>query len=106
MNTVGKAIKLLRHQKGWTQQHTANQLAISVPAFSKIETGITDINLSRLKQISALFDLKVVQLLSYPDVEGFKENIDELKAIQQKLQQRDVEILQLQKKLIQLYDQL
>lgn len=106
MNIVGKTIRLLRHQKGWSQQDTANRLAISVPAFSKIETGITDINLSRLKQIAALFDLKVVQLLSYSDAEGFKEDIDDLKVITQKLQQRDAEITQLQKKLIELYDQL
>ena len=52
MQTLGKKIRLLRHQKSWSQEDVAKQLGISIPAFSKIETGITDINLSRLEQIS------------------------------------------------------
>jgi transcriptional regulator with XRE-family HTH domain len=45
MKTLGKKIRLLRHQKGWSQEEVAKRLDISIPAFSKIETGITDINL-------------------------------------------------------------
>jgi len=40
MNTLGKKIRLLRHQKGWSQEDVAKRLDISIPAFSKIETGI------------------------------------------------------------------
>ena len=64
MQTLGKKIRLLRHQKSWSQEDVAKQLGISIPAFSKIETGITDINLSRLEQISKLFEMTVVQLLN------------------------------------------
>jgi transcriptional regulator with XRE-family HTH domain len=49
--SVGKNIRTLRHQRGWSQEDVANRLGISIPAFSKIETGVTDINLSRLEQI-------------------------------------------------------
>jgi transcriptional regulator with XRE-family HTH domain len=105
MNPLGKKIRLLRHQKGWNQQDAAKQLEISIPAFSKIETGITDINLSRLNQISKLFNLTVVQLLSSSDTEE-KEYVNEIDTITQKLQQRDNEIIELQKKVIDLYEQL
>lgn len=106
MNSLGKKIRLLRHQKGWSQQDVAKRLDISIPAFSKIETGITDINLSRLNQISKLFNLTVVQLLSYSDTEEIKEYVNEIVTITQKLQQRDDEIIELQKKVIDLYEQL
>jgi transcriptional regulator with XRE-family HTH domain len=51
MQDLGRKIKLMRQQNGWSQGDVAKRLDISVPAFSKIETGVTDINLSRLEQI-------------------------------------------------------
>lgn len=106
MSTLGKKIRLLRHQKGWSQEDVAKRLDISIPAFSKIETGITDVNLSRLNQISKLFNLTVVQLLSTSDSEEDKEYVNEVNALTQKLQQRDGEVIELQKKVIDLYEQL
>lgn len=106
MNTLGKKIRLLRHQKGWSQEDVAKRLDISIPAFSKIETGITDVNLSRLNQISKLFELSLVQLLSASDAEDDKEKLDVVNELSQKLQSREVEVLELQKKVIDLYEQL
>lgn len=106
INALGKKIRLLRHQKGWSQEDVAKRLDISIPAFSKIETGITDVNLSRLNQISKLFNLTVVQLLSTSDSEEDKEYVNEVNALTQKLQQRDTEVIELQKKVIDLYEQL
>ncbi|PUV21070.1 helix-turn-helix domain-containing protein [Sphingobacterium athyrii] len=106
MSTLGKRIRLLRHQKGWSQKDAATQLDISIPAFSKIEAGITDINLSRIIQISKLFNVSVLQLLSSSDTEEIKDYVNEIDAIKQKLQQRDDEIIELQKKVIDLYEQL
>lgn len=106
MDKLGKAIRLLRHQKGWHQGDVAKRLEISIPAFSKIETGITDLNISRLNQIARVFNLTTVQLLSYSETEEIKEHADEVKVISEKILQRDNEIIQLQKKLIQLYEQL
>lgn len=106
MNALGKKIRLLRHQKGWSQEDVAKRLDISIPAFSKIETGITDVNLSRLNQISKLFGLSLVQLLSTSDVDDEKDRVDELNELNRKLQLREVEIIDLQKKVIDLYEQL
>ncbi|MBP3943587.1 helix-turn-helix transcriptional regulator [Sphingobacteriaceae bacterium WQ 2009] len=106
MNALGKKIRLLRHQKGWSQEDVAKRLDISIPAFSKIETGITDVNLSRLNQISKLFGLSIVQLLSTSDSEEDKQCLTELTEINKKLQQREVEVIDLQKKVIDLYEQL
>ncbi|MFD1768918.1 helix-turn-helix domain-containing protein [Sphingobacterium suaedae] len=106
MNALGKKIRLLRHQKGWSQEDVAKRLDISIPAFSKIETGITDVNLSRLNQISKLFGLSLVQLLSTTDSEEEKQIQDEINELSKKLQTRETEVIELQKKVIDLYEQL
>ncbi|ERJ57529.1 helix-turn-helix domain-containing protein [Sphingobacterium paucimobilis] len=106
MNALGKKIRLLRHQKGWSQEDVAKRLDISIPAFSKIETGITDVNLSRLNQISKLFGLSLVQLLSTSDTDDDKDRIDEMNELGRKLQLREIEVIDLQKKVIDLYEQL
>ncbi len=106
MKTLGKKIRLLRHQRGWSQEDVAKRLDISIPAFSKIETGITDINLSRLEQISILFELTVVQLLTFNDAEQEQKYNSELDAVSKKLSDREAEVIDLQKKVIELYEEL
>ena len=63
MNELKNNIKKLRQDKGWSQSDVSKQLGISIPAYSKIETGITDINLSRLEQISRIFEVDAAELL-------------------------------------------
>ncbi len=106
MNTLGKKIRSLRHQKGWSQQDVAKRLEVSIPAFSKMETGVTDLNLSRLNQISRLFNLTVVQLLADSDLDEIKDYTKEINEMKQRLQKREEEIIDLQKKVINLYEQL
>ena len=106
MKTLGKKIRLLRHQKGWSQEEVAKRLDISIPAFSKIETGITDINLSRLEQIAVLFEMSVVQLLTYNEVEQDKQIASELENVNKKLMDRETEVIDLQKKVIELFEEL
>jgi len=106
MKTLGKKIRLLRHQRGWSQEDVAKRLDISIPAFSKIETGITDINLSRLEQISILFELTVVQLLTFNDAEQEQKYNSELDTVSKKLSDREAEVIDLQKKVIELYEEL
>jgi transcriptional regulator with XRE-family HTH domain len=106
MKTLGKKIRLLRHQKGWSQEDVAKRLDISIPAFSKIETGITDINLSRLEQIAILFEMPVVQLLTFSDLEQDQKFVSELETINKKLMDRETEVIGLQKKVIELFEEL
>ena len=106
MKALGKKIRLLRHQKGWSQEDVAKKLDISIPAFSKIETGITDINLSRLEQISILFDMTVVQLLTFSGSEQDQKFVNELETVNKKLINRKTEVIDLQKKVIELFEEL
>jgi transcriptional regulator with XRE-family HTH domain len=103
--SVGKSIRILRHQHGWSQEDIASRLGISIPAFSKIETGVTDVNLSRLEQIANIYEVSVVQLLTV-DNEQAEPAPSHLNVIQKKLTDRETEIAGLQRKVIELYEEL
>ena len=103
--SIGKSIRILRHQHGWSQEDVAKRLGISIPAFSKIETGVTDINLSRLEQIANIYEIDVVQLLSL-NMEEAEPEPSSLSILQKKLNDRESEIANLQRKVILLYEEL
>ncbi len=102
---VGQNIRTLRHQRGWSQEDVANRLGISIPAFSKIETGVTDINLSRLEQIANIYEVNIVNLLSL-EAEDPEPQQSSLNLAQKKIQDREAEIANLQRKVILLYEEL
>jgi transcriptional regulator with XRE-family HTH domain len=104
--SAGKNIRTLRHEHGWSQEDVANRLGISIPAFSKIETGVTDINLSRLEQIANIFEVSVVNLLSLEYTQEPSTQDLSLSIIQKKLVDREAEIANLQRKVILLYEEL
>jgi len=104
-NSVGKNIRTLRHQRGWSQEDVANRLGISIPAFSKIETGVTDVNLSRLEQIAGIFEVNVINLLSL-EAEEAEPQVSTLSIAQKKIVDREAEIANLQRKVIFLYEEL
>jgi len=103
--SVGKNIRTLRHQRGWSQEDVANRLGISIPAFSKIETGVTDINLSRLEQIANIYEVNVVNLLAL-EIEEVEPQVSNLSIAQKKILDRETEIANLQRKVILLYEEL
>src|ERR1700709_1558780 len=103
--SVGQNIRTIRHQRGWSQEDVANRLGISIPAFSKIETGVTDINLSRLEQIANIYEIDVVKILSM-DAEDVEQQPSNLSIVQKRLVDREAEIVNLQRKVILLYEEL
>lgn len=103
--SVGKNIRILRHQRNWSQEDVASRLGISIPAFSKIETGVTDINLSRLEQIANIYEISVVELLAL-DQKDEDPQFSNLSTAQKKLNDRELEIASLQRKVIELYEEL
>ncbi|MES2278208.1 MAG: helix-turn-helix transcriptional regulator [Bacteroidota bacterium] len=103
--SVGKNIRAVRHQHNWSQEDVANKLGISIPAFSKIETGITDINLSRLQQIADIFEMSLVQLLAFEEIQDEYQSTH-LTDAKKKLETCEGEIVELQRKVIGLYEEL
>lgn len=106
MNTIGKNIKTLRQKNNWSQSEVAKRLGISIPAFSKIETSITTINISRLNEIAAIFEVSTLDIMSKKGENPEMVNFEEINLLNAKLKQREEEIIKLQKKVIDLYEEL
>ena len=106
MNIIGKNIRQLRQRNGWSQGEVAKRLKISIPAFSKIETGITDINISRLDQIANLFEVSTLEIISKEGETQTTGNSDEITSLKGKLASQEEEIIKLQKKVIDLYEEI
>jgi len=102
-NVFGRILKSQRYKNHWSQSEFAQRLNISIPAYSKLETGITDPNLSRVGQIAGVLGLTVVDLVSE------NNNVDiltELRLAKASLDEKNREIARLQGKLISLYDEM
>lgn len=106
MNIIGTNIRLLRQRNGWSQGEAAKRLQISIPAFSKIENGITDINISRLDQIARLFEISSLQIMSKDADTTRGVSYMEMKNLRNKISVQDDEIINLQKKVIDLYEEI
>ena len=105
IKTVGNNIRELRIRSGWSLRVAARRLGISTSALSKIETGVTDINLSRLEQIANIYEVNVINLLSL-EIEEAEPQVSNLSIAQKKIMDRESEIANLQRKVILLYEEL
>lgn len=60
---VGHRIRKLRESKDLSQQNMAHELDIEISTYSKIERGITDPSIGRLKQIADILNVSVTDLI-------------------------------------------
>ncbi|HEX3386545.1 MAG TPA: helix-turn-helix transcriptional regulator [Mucilaginibacter sp.] len=103
MHLISKKLRLLRLERNWTQEDVARRLDISIPAYSKIEGGLTDVNLSRLEELAKVFDLSVIELLASEDQPPATR---ELETLNNRLADREKEVMDLQQKVIELFEKL
>ncbi|MGE9516166.1 MAG: helix-turn-helix domain-containing protein [Solitalea-like symbiont of Acarus siro] len=97
---IGKIIRNMRQKRGLSQQQIASKLGITAPAFSKIESGLTDVNFSRLTQIAQVFNVTVIELICYERKIDDDMDVEELGRLKVELAKNKAEIIDLQKKLI------
>ncbi|MFA7444555.1 MAG: helix-turn-helix transcriptional regulator [Flavobacteriaceae bacterium] len=64
-------IKQLRELKNFTQEYMAGQLGLSTRAYSKIETGETQLTVNRLNEISHILGITPVEVLGFDDKQVF-----------------------------------
>lgn len=60
---LSERIRLLRLSKNLSQQNMADELGLTVAAYSNIERGVTDITVSRLFQISDILGVTASSLI-------------------------------------------
>ncbi|WP_128547666.1 helix-turn-helix domain-containing protein [Larkinella soli] len=61
---IGAQIRILRQQKGYSQENMAEMLGLSTTAYGDIERGKTDLTIARLQQIATALGTTPAQLLS------------------------------------------
>lgn len=66
MKEINLKIKQLRELKSYTQEYMADKLNVSNSTYSRIETGMQDITISRLAEIATVLDVEAWELLA-PD---------------------------------------
>lgn len=64
MNPLALKIRKLREVYGYPQEYVAFQLGVSQAAYSKKETGRTELSLTVLQQVSSLYKINLVDLLN------------------------------------------
>ena len=58
-------LKNLRELKNLTQEHMAEQLGLTTRAYSKIESGETQLTINRLNEISAILGVDPIEALGF-----------------------------------------
>ena len=64
-------IKQIRELKNLTQDSVAVKLDLSTRAYSKIETGETQLTINRLNEIAAIFEIDPMEILGFDDKQVF-----------------------------------
>lgn len=64
MNPIALKIRKLREIHGYPQEYVAFQLGVSQAAYSKKETGRTELSLTVLQQVSTLYKISLMDLLN------------------------------------------
>ena len=68
INDIARNIKQIRELKSFTQEHMANELGISQPAYVKIEQGLTVLKIDRLQKIADILEVDISTLLNTTNI--------------------------------------
>ena len=63
MNNTALKIRKRRNELDYSQEYMASQIGISQPAYAKLESGDTKINIKRLEKIAAILAIDMIDLL-------------------------------------------
>ncbi|MFO0494356.1 MAG: helix-turn-helix domain-containing protein [Flavobacteriia bacterium] len=64
-------IKQIRELKNFTQEHVATHLGLTIRAYSKIESGETQLTINRLNEISRILGVEPMEVLGLDDKQVF-----------------------------------
>lgn len=64
-------IKQIRELKNFTQEHVATHLGLTTRAYSKIESGETQLTINRLNEISSILGVEPMKVLGFDEKQVF-----------------------------------
>jgi transcriptional regulator with XRE-family HTH domain len=68
LKKIGDKIRVLRTEKGYSQETLAEQLNISPSGLAKIERGESDITFKKLEKIATFFELNILEILNLASI--------------------------------------
>lgn len=68
LKKIGNKIRVLRTEKGYSQETLAEQLNISPSGLAKIERRESDITFKKLEKIATFFELNILDILNLASV--------------------------------------
>lgn len=74
MNKIGEKIKKIRELRNFSRRFMANELAISVTTYGKIERNETELTISRLEQISVVLNVKMTTIIEFDENQLLDKN--------------------------------
>jgi transcriptional regulator with XRE-family HTH domain len=63
MNNIGSKIRVLREQKGYSQESLAQELGLTQPSYARLEKQDERISITRLMQIAKVLKTSVAELI-------------------------------------------
>lgn len=72
---LAERLRMLRLARSMSQQNMADELNITVAAYSNIERGVAEVNMTRLSDIARILGTTPVDLLTEPTPVNDSENI-------------------------------
>jgi transcriptional regulator with XRE-family HTH domain len=89
-------IRLIRIEKGFSQENVAECLAIDTTNYGRIERGEGNITLDRLEKIATLFSMTLIEIVAYIRDETLPtandEKDEEIRFLREQLQKKDQHI--------------
>lgn len=84
-------IRLLRLQKGLSQENMADMMGLSTSAYGDVERGRTELSYARIESIAKLLDVPLPELLGFEvqtlsETEWLRQENERLLALNNKLQ--------------------
>ncbi|CAG5069928.1 hypothetical protein DYBT9623_02668 [Dyadobacter sp. CECT 9623] len=64
-SNLSEKIRLIRLQKGLSQENMADMLGLSTTAYGDLERGRTELSVSRLENIAKLLDVPLQEMLGF-----------------------------------------
>jgi len=68
---VDKKLKKIRELRSFSQDYVACQLGISIRAYSKLETGETQLTIKRLNEICEILEVPPLDVLTFTEKKFF-----------------------------------
>lgn len=108
MQDIGPKIKRLRELKQIKQEDMAHRMGMSQPSYSRLESGETKVDISKLEKIAQIMELKLEEILSFDEKQVFNiynnthsnngyiyNNVEEVKFLKEQILEKDKEIMRL-----------